>query len=114
MEINALGVFASYFTQNIIANQPTKYGQLINIPAGDTVEATQLWIEQTSGKMYHRGGNSRIAINDIPFTRFLDTDDFTELRDSIPTKVSQLTDDVGMAKMSNGHLVINGSELWIE
>lgn len=32
----------------------------------------------------------------------------------IPTKVSQLTDDVGIAKISNGHLVINGSELWIE
>lgn len=32
----------------------------------------------------------------------------------IPTKVSQLTDDVGIAKISNGHLSINGSELWIE
>ena len=36
------------------------------------------------------------------------------LERKIPTKVSQLTDDVGIAKMSNGHLVINGSELWIE
>lgn len=33
---------------------------------------------------------------------------------AIPTKVSQLSDDVGIAKISNGHLVINGSELWIE
>ena len=33
---------------------------------------------------------------------------------AIPTKVSQLSDDVGIAKISNGHLIINGSELWIE
>lgn len=33
---------------------------------------------------------------------------------AIPTKVSQLSDDVGIAKISNGHLSINGSELWIE
>ncbi len=36
------------------------------------------------------------------------------LANKIPTKVSQLTDDVGIAKISNGHLSINGSELWIE
>lgn len=38
----------------------------------------------------------------------------TEVQTQIPTKVSQLTDDVGIAKISNGHLSINGSELWIE
>ena len=32
----------------------------------------------------------------------------------LPTKVSQLTDDVGIAKIVDGHLSINGSELWIE
>ena len=40
-----------------------------------------------------------------------------ELREamaSIPTKTSQLTNDSGFATISNGHLVINGSELWIE
>lgn len=40
-----------------------------------------------------------------------------ELREamaSIPTKTSQLTNDSGFAVISNGHLVINGSELWIE
>lgn len=31
-----------------------------------------------------------------------------------PTKTSQLTNDSGFATISNGHLVINGSELWIE
>lgn len=33
---------------------------------------------------------------------------------NIPTKTSQLTNDSGFATISNGHLVINGSELWIE
>lgn len=78
-ELNALGVFMSFFNQkDKIANQPTQYGQLINIPATkDFVESTQLWIEQSSGKMFHRGGNGNIAINDTPFKRFLDTDDLS-------------------------------------
>ena len=77
--LNALGVFLSYFTQeNKIANQPTQYGQLINIPATkDSMESTQLWIEQASGRMFHRSGNGSIAINDTPFKRFLDTDDLS-------------------------------------
>lgn len=33
---------------------------------------------------------------------------------NIPTKTSQLTNDSGFAVISNGHLSINGSELWIE
>lgn len=36
------------------------------------------------------------------------------LKTAIPTKTSQLTNDSGFAVISNGHLVINGSELWIE
>ena len=76
--LNALGVFMSYFYQNNkIANQPTQYGQLFNIPADKGSESTQLWIEQASGRMYHRGGNGSIAINDTPFKRFLDTDDLS-------------------------------------
>lgn len=77
--LNALGVFMSYFDQdNKIANQPGQYGQLLNIPAtNDAPESTQLWIEQPSGRMYHRGGNVPIAVNDVPFKRFLDTDDLS-------------------------------------
>ena len=76
--LNALGVFLSYFTQNDkIANQPTRYGQLINLPADKGAESAQLWIEQHTGKMFHRGGNSATAINDTPFKRFLDTDDLS-------------------------------------
>lgn len=76
--LNALGVFMSYFYQeNIIANQPTQYGQLLNIPADKSREACQLWVEQNSGRLYHRGGNGSFVINDIPFKRFLDTDDLS-------------------------------------
>lgn len=76
--LNELGVFISYFTEsNIIANQPSQYGQLLNLPADKGSESTQLWIEQHSGRMYHRGGNIPVAINDTPFKRFLDTDDLS-------------------------------------
>lgn len=76
--LNALGVFMSFFNQNNkIANQPTQYGQLLNLPADKGSESTQLWIEQPTGKMFHRGGNGSIAINDTSFKRFLDTDDLS-------------------------------------
>ena len=76
--LNALGVFMSYFTQkDKIANQPTQYGQLLNLPADKNAESAQLWIEQATGKMFHRGGNGSITINDTPFKRFLDTDDLS-------------------------------------
>lgn len=77
-ELNALGVFMSYFYQrDKFTNQPTQCGQLLNIPADKTNEACQLWVEQNSGRLYHRGGNASTAINDTPFKRFLDTDDFS-------------------------------------
>lgn len=38
----------------------------------------------------------------------------SQLSAKIPTKTSQLTNDSGFAVISNGHLIINGSELWIE
>jgi hypothetical protein len=76
--LNALGVFMSYFDQkDKIANLPTQCGQLINLPADKSAESAQLWIEQHTGKMFHRGGNGEAAINDTPFTRFLDTDDLS-------------------------------------
>lgn len=76
-ELNALGMFMSYFDKYTIANQPGQYGQLLNIPANKDVESTQIWIEQSGGRMYHRGGNGASAVNDVPFKRFLDTDDLS-------------------------------------
>ncbi len=79
-EINKLGVFSSYYdVNNKIKNQPTQYGQLINIPANSNEESTQLWIAQSSGRMYHRGGNATLNVNDTPFKRFLDTDDMNSI-----------------------------------
>ena len=76
--INTLGVFMSYFDQkDKIANQPTQYGQLLNIPADKLQNACQLWVEQANGRLYHRGGDALTAINDTPFKRFLDTDDLS-------------------------------------
>lgn len=76
-ELNALGVFMSYFTQNKIANQPGTYGQLLNLPADKGSESAQLWIEQPNGRMFHRSGNGSTAVNNTPFKRFLDTDDLS-------------------------------------
>ena len=77
-ELCALGVFMSSFDlEDKIANQPSQYGQLLNIPAMKITEACQLWVGQPSGRLYHRGGNGSIAINDTPFKRFLDTDDLS-------------------------------------
>lgn len=76
--LNALGVFMSFFNQNNkIANQPTQYGQLLNLPADKGSELAQLWIEQDNGRMFHRGGNTSNAVNDTLFKRFLDTDDLS-------------------------------------
>ena len=78
VDLNELGVFMSYFDQkDKIVNQPTQYGQLLNIPADKSFQSAQLWIEQPTGKMFHRGGSNSNAINDTPFKRFLDTDDLS-------------------------------------
>ena len=79
--INALGIFLStYNATGKITNQPSRYGQLLNIPYGrDSAESTQLWIAQNSGKVYHRGGNDSVAVTAQAFKRFLDTDDMSSL-----------------------------------
>lgn len=52
------------------------------------------------------------------FLRYLINNDLDlsayALKTTIPSKTSQLTNDSGFAVISNGHLSINGSELWIE
>lgn len=58
-EMSKLGMFITYYTKYVFSGQPTRYGQLINIPPGidNTKESMQIWIEQNSGQMYVRGGN---------------------------------------------------------
>lgn len=65
---NSLGFCVIYYNEDVINNQPTQYGQLINIPATkDGVESTQLWIVQHEGTIYSRGGNGTIVLNDTTF-----------------------------------------------
>lgn len=65
---NSLGFCVIYYNEDVINNQPTQYGQLINIPATkDGVESTQLWIVQHEGTIYSRGGNDTIVLNDTTF-----------------------------------------------
>lgn len=63
-EMNKLGMFITYYTKYVFSGQPTRYGQLINIPPGidNTEEEMQIWIEQNSGQMYVRGGNWRDSV----------------------------------------------------
>lgn len=116
-ELNKLGVFFSYFfTENCFPNQPTQYGQLINIPAiKDEIESTQLWVAQPSGKIWHRGGNGNNNVSDTPFTRFLDTDDARKIRayviDSISKNVSQLTNDLDYVSYTDGKSLEAGNYL---
>lgn len=78
-ELNKLGIFARYFAGwGQIDNQPTEWGQLINFPVGiDGDESCQFWIEQSSGNLWHRGGNTGIPVNNRQFVRCLDTDDIS-------------------------------------
>ena len=76
--LNALGMFiSSYSKANTFKNQPGQYGQLVNIPFDKNDESTQFWIEQNSGRLYHRGGDYANRVNDTPFIRFLDTNDLS-------------------------------------
>lgn len=78
--LNALGMFiSSYNMANKFKNQPGRYGQLVNIPYDKGNNATQFWIDQPSGRLYYRGSNGSIVVNDTPFTRFLDTNDLSSM-----------------------------------
>ncbi len=75
---NQLGFCSIYYTQTKINNQPTQYGQLINIPATAGDESTQLWVEQYNGNLFSRGGNSQNRVDDTSFKRFATLDDVGE------------------------------------
>lgn len=72
---NSLGLCLIYYTEVKIKNQPTTYGQLLNIPANQDVESTQIWIAQSSGDLYFRGGNGSNIVNDEVFTRVATEED---------------------------------------
>lgn len=97
---NNLGVFSSYYTETgKIKNQPTQYGQLLNIPANNkNAESTQIWIEQPNGNIYVRGGNLSTPINDAVFRKVAFQDDVNGI---VAANLAQN----GYVKFSNGLLV---------
>ena len=76
---NQLGFCSIYYTQTKINNQPTQYGQLINIPADVNNESTQLWIEQCSGTLFSRSANASVLVNDVAFKRFATLDEVEQV-----------------------------------
>lgn len=70
-----LGFASISYTEVKINNQPNQYGQLINIPYDQGRESTQLWLDQDSGRIRFRGGNSTDIMDNIPFKTVATTDD---------------------------------------
>lgn len=111
-EISKLGTFVTYYTKkDTFKNQPTQYGQLINLPPGidDTNETMQLWIEQFSGQMYTRGGNHQNPIADRKFTQVY-PDDFDNVDvlmfDYVYSPDDARTRNVRLKKTFNNYKVI--------
>lgn len=82
---NQKGVFSCFIAQNgKFENQPTQYGQLINLPPSEnstsSPECAQLWIEQAGASVWTRGGNAAIAVKDNAFRRLAFIDEVTARR----------------------------------
>ena len=110
--INQLGTFVSYYTnKNTFKNQPTQYGQLINLPCriDDSKESMQLWIEQFSGQIYTRGGNHENPVADRKFTQVY-PDDFDNVDvlmfDYVYSPDDARTRNVRLKKTFNNYKVI--------
>lgn len=74
-----------YGGRDIINNQPTMYGQLINLPIKGFDEIAQLWITQPTGRIMSRSGNLNTSIDNKPFDVYATTD---EVKKSIEDAVS--------------------------
>ena len=72
---NSLGFTTIYYTQDKINHQPGQYGQLINIPANKGAESTQLWVAQAEGRLFYRGGNLQLSVDNTPFKAVATTDE---------------------------------------
>ena len=116
-DINGLGVFMSSFdVGNKFPHQPTDHGMLINLPAAfKDSDSLQIWMEQPSGRMYYRGGSNSTSLSNTAFKRLLNTDDARDIRayvrESIPTRTSQLTNDSNYIQYSDGRALEVGDYL---
>ena len=50
--------YSFYSTAGQLNDQPQQYGFVLNIPNVKSAEVFQIWHNQPSGNMYHRGGNN--------------------------------------------------------
>ncbi len=100
---NSLGFCSIYYTERAtINNKPSSWGQLINLPVDTDSESTQLWIGQTSGELFSRGGNSNIQINDTAFRRFAFSDEVNQV---VNQRFAAFSDEVEQ--------VVNQGSNWI-
>lgn len=104
IQFNQLGLCSIYYigNKNLIDGQPTDYGQLINIPANQNTESTQLWLDQMGGRLFSRKGNTDTPIKDQPFKEFANVE---QLELKFDKAGGTITDDVVMQK----DLVVNGT-----
>ena len=76
----ALGFCSIYYLgDNKINNQPSSYGQLINMPIKDSLDIAQIWIRQVDGRIMSRGGNFNTRIDDIPFKQYATVDEVEQV-----------------------------------
>lgn len=77
----AKGLFSTYFggSSQTFPQKPAGWGQLINIPATTYSEATQLFIEQSSGRIWYRGTNTTAELDTVEFKRLANVDEVPSL-----------------------------------
>ena len=105
---------SSYYLKSEVDNkidavwkQPLKWDI---ISSNSIMQATSIIYDENGYQArYKLGALATIITTNI----YVKLNDYA-LKTDIPKKTSQLTNDSGFAVISNGHLVINGSELWIE
>ncbi len=70
---NSNGVFMCSYNADVLPNQPSQWGQLINIPTTLSTGAAQIWIDQTNGQISTRIGNNNTVVHNQPFKKMLTT-----------------------------------------
>ena len=107
---NKLGLFISSYNKSVLKNQPTQYGQLINIPYDRGAESTQIWLDQSSGRIRYRGGNGNNAVNEMPFSTFPTQDEFNSESNALRNLISQAAASGGVIAGN----VSNPNAWWIK
>ena len=89
-----------YAGANKINNQPTMYGQLINMPIKGFDELAQLWISQSDGRIMTRGANRTSMINDKPFKEYATVDEVENATASMRSSILDTLLPVGTVYMT--------------